>query len=81
MPGSCTKLTGTASRSREGKRISSFFAVTRARGRPGYFLLVVLHLQPPIPASVDLEPASDALADSLRDQARPQAYVVDDTCR
>jgi hypothetical protein len=36
---------------------------------------------PPIPASVDLEPASDALADSLRDTARPQAYVVDNTCR
>jgi len=36
---------------------------------------------PPIPASVNLEPASDTLADSLRNNARPQAYVVDNACR
>jgi hypothetical protein len=36
---------------------------------------------PRVPASVNLEPASDALADSLRNNARPQAYVVDNTCQ
>jgi pectate lyase len=36
---------------------------------------------PPIPMSVNLEPASDALAAALRNNARPQAYVVDNSCR
>jgi hypothetical protein len=36
---------------------------------------------PPIPASVNLETASDALANALRNNARPQAYVVDNACR
>ena len=36
---------------------------------------------PPIPTSVNLEPASNALANALRNNARPQAYVVDNACR
>ncbi len=35
---------------------------------------------PPIPASVNLQTASDALAASLRNNARPQAFVVDNRC-
>lgn len=36
---------------------------------------------PPLPISVNIEPTSDALADSLRNNARPQGYVVDGSCR
>lgn len=36
---------------------------------------------PPLPVSVNVEPTSDALADSLRNNARPQGYVVDGSCR
>jgi len=36
---------------------------------------------PEIPASIAIEVASDDLAVQLRSNARPQAYIVDDTCK